>query len=691
MSISWLLGSVRAYDEQRPPKAHENGEMPRREADENSMRTAAAGGGRLADRLRRASIAGFVGRERELERLLDEGAVVTFVHGMGGIGKSALLDAAAERMRRRGDLVVRLDGREIEPTARGFLAALGVAAAGTRFTDLEHAAQGLGVGPTAVVVDDYDRLRLVYGWLRQTLLPALPERVRCVIASRFAPSSAWTSSPGWSEATAVLRLGPLDDADARALLARRGVEADAMPPLLALARGNPLALELAARGTDPHAVAGSFDAAAVLDVLARRCIDESTDARVRAAIEAACVVRCATRPLLAAMLGADHGDHDDMAALADLPFIERTGEGLLVSEVVRNAVLGRLAALDPERLATLRAAAWRVLESTLGTAQADRHAWRLTADVLFLVEQPEVREAFFPSATLSVAVENALSVDEAAVMAIAREREPPALQEILATWWIAARSSFRVARDGTGEVVGFGIFSDADAVPPALRAADPLVRAWLDHLAAGPGRSRGALFARALVCSAAAPDDARAALWIDAKRAYIDRPTQWAVYMRAREPIALLPTVERFGFQLAEPHAGEGDAREHTLLLHFGEDGIWTWLRRLVGAGAAGPASHAPSRPQPPWWLDVAARALRVDGAEVALSPLELGVLAHLLDAGGSVVTREELLDAVWKQRFTGSNVVDAVIRLLRKKLGHHAEALETVKGHGYRLIAPTA
>jgi DNA-binding response OmpR family regulator len=31
--------------------------------------------------------------------------------------------------------------------------------------------------------------------------------------------------------------------------------------------------------------------------------------------------------------------------------------------------------------------------------------------------------------------------------------------------------------------------------------------------------------------------------------------------------------------------------------------------------------------------------------------------------------------------------VVDAVVRLLRKKLGPHAEVLQTVKGFGYRLV----
>jgi DNA-binding response OmpR family regulator len=41
----------------------------------------------------------------------------------------------------------------------------------------------------------------------------------------------------------------------------------------------------------------------------------------------------------------------------------------------------------------------------------------------------------------------------------------------------------------------------------------------------------------------------------------------------------------------------------------------------------------------------------------------------------------------VWETSFTGgSNVVDAVVHALRAKLGPHGDAVETVRGVGYRL-----
>ena len=86
--------------------------------------------------------------------------------------------------------------------------------------------------------------------------------------------------------------------------------------------------------------------------------------------------------------------------------------------------------------------------------------------------------------------------------------------------------------------------------------------------------------------------------------------------------------------------------------------------------------------------LDIANRCLRIDGAEVALTPLEFGVMRVLVDAEHQVVTRDQLLEAVWNQSFEGSNKIDVVISALRRKLGPWAASIETVIGHGYRFSA---
>ena len=63
-----------------------------------------------------------------------------------------------------------------------------------------------------------------------------------------------------------------------------------------------------------------------------------------------------------------------------------------------------------------------------------------------------------------------------------------------------------------------------------------------------------------------------------------------------------------------------------------------------------------------------------------------VGVLDYLSQREGKAVPRAALLADVWGYAYEGgSNVVDVVVRSLRKKLGGRARAIETVSGVGYR------
>jgi DNA-binding response OmpR family regulator len=85
--------------------------------------------------------------------------------------------------------------------------------------------------------------------------------------------------------------------------------------------------------------------------------------------------------------------------------------------------------------------------------------------------------------------------------------------------------------------------------------------------------------------------------------------------------------------------------------------------------------------------LDPARREVSRDGAPVALSPKEFGVLEVLLLADGAVVSPEELLQRVWDEQLDpASNTVRVTVMNLRRKLGEPA-VVETVIGAGYRVL----
>ncbi len=85
--------------------------------------------------------------------------------------------------------------------------------------------------------------------------------------------------------------------------------------------------------------------------------------------------------------------------------------------------------------------------------------------------------------------------------------------------------------------------------------------------------------------------------------------------------------------------------------------------------------------------LDLRTRRASADGRTVDLTAREFTMLEVLIRHAGQVLSREQLLSHVWGYDYDpGSNVVDVYVGYLRKKLG--SEAIETVRGMGYRLSA---
>jgi hypothetical protein len=630
----------------------------------------------------------FVGRAEELARchaLIDGGgARVLFVHGISGSGKSALVHRSAAEADRDRTLVAVLDCQDIEPTEAGFRAALATAVpcngadAGTDgFTWLGDCADRV-----VVSLDQYEVLRLLDTWLRQAFVPALPANVRLLVASREQPHTAWHRLPAGT--FDVLRLGPLSDADSRALLRGLGVADGVARSITAFAGGHPLTLLLAAMAAreQPHRNVRNVTLDRLLDEFTRVYLDD-LDPATRELLQAASVVRRITRPLLAAMLP-DVDGWKAFQALTALPFVDRTSEGLSVHDAVQQVVLNDLRGSDPARHRELRRRAWTHLREEL--REVPRSAlWRHTADMVYLIENPFVREAHFPSDAHAYAIEDATPADEAAIHALIGHFEPPTSAQLLRTWWRRRPDTFRVARDTAGAVAGFFILTPSDRLDLRTFGDDPVVAGWLDHLARDPiPASQTLLLGRRWLTWDAGEglSPPQAAFWLDLKRYYMSlRPR-----LRRNYGTTIYPEI--YGQVLASLGGGtipdgavdlDGIAY-HGIYLEFGPSSVDGWLTRLA-ADEVGLTDDD--------LLDVDRRQALIDGGRVDLTSREFEVLHYLREHGGTPVTRHAMLTDIWgHQTVVGSNVVDVVIAGLRRKLGRHGDMVETIRGVGYRFRA---
>jgi DNA-binding response OmpR family regulator len=101
-------------------------------------------------------------------------------------------------------------------------------------------------------------------------------------------------------------------------------------------------------------------------------------------------------------------------------------------------------------------------------------------------------------------------------------------------------------------------------------------------------------------------------------------------------------------------------------------------LRRVVAGARArwGPVE-----------VDRVHRAVLLRGRVLPLTAREYALLSCLLEAGGEVVSRADLLSKVWaREDDPGTNLVEVHLSRLRDKLGADAAMIETVRRAGYRL-----
>ena len=313
----------------------------------------------LGDRLNGARHSHFVGRanERALFRTIlaepEWPFYVLYIFGPGGVGKTALLGEFAYLCNQTHTPVIHLDGRLVEPSPESFTSALQLALKLTPPT-LPLPTLAARSERWVILLDTYEMLVPLDGWLRTVFLPQLPENVLLVLASSQPPVPAWRTDPGWHELIRFLPLSDLSPAESQAYLASRDIPADQQSVVLDFTHGHPLALVLAA---DMFAQRGDihFQPEAVPDMiqtLLARLVQKVPGPAHRTALEACALARVTTEALLAEMLAMPDA-HELFEWLRSLSFIEASPEGLFPHDLVREALAADLRWRNPDWYAEL--------------------------------------------------------------------------------------------------------------------------------------------------------------------------------------------------------------------------------------------------------------------------------------------------------------------------------------------------
>ncbi len=545
----------------------------------------------VADQLADAASSTFVGRKPELALLRVGTAetpefVVAFVHGPGGIGKSRLLSAALDA-NLAGRPVLRLDCRDVEPTPRGLLRSVATLLGSQPDLDSVLAALSATDRPAIIGLDTYETFGLLDAWIRQVFVPGLSQGVVLMIAGRDRPGAGWLTTPGWAGLVREVHLGPLTDDQAFELLRARGIEGDDADRIADFAHGHPLALELAAAAfnAEPDEPLRLRSPVRAIDQLLQVVLNRLPP-RTIATLEAAAMARRVTEPILRALL-ASGNVHDEFADLRRLPFVEESAEGLLLHDVVRDAVSSDLASRDPEADARYRR---RALGFFMGQARRSsaETLWQATADLIYLIRNPVLRDACFPKRGSAHAVEPATLHDDASIREIIAAHEGGDEADLLVRWWEQHPETFSVARAPSGAVDAFVQVARIDRIDLELLAADPVSAACRRHLDDVPpadgekvlimrrwlGRETGELMSPAV-----------AACWLDVKRVYMElRPNLSRLYTAMRELEAQSPIFMPLGFARIDGAQISGDRFLEPVWLNFGHGSVDGWLSRLIDA-----------------------------------------------------------------------------------------------------------
>ncbi|WP_166427471.1 ATP-binding protein [Nonomuraea mesophila] len=529
----------------------------------------------LGQRLVAARNETFVGRQEELavfDAALRNSGSVLFVHGPGGVGKSALLRQLAQQALAAGRSVTLLDGRTLGPSPAAF-----ESAAETVFADERP----------VLLVDNFEDIQGLEGWLRERFLPRIPVSALVVLVGRLPPDLTWQADPTWAGTLLVLPLRDLSPVDAAALLEARGVAAGSLrESLLAFAGGHPLALSLGAAVAvkDERANSRWKPAQNVVATLLDQLVGEVPSPAHRHALEVCAQTYITTEDLLRAVL-----PDDDAATLFSwlrrLPFMESGTLGLHPHDVVREILRADLSWRDPQRYADLRQRIGGHLMAQVRTVP-DSNVLRIVGSMFYLRhhrKSPPGRDFWHQEDDV---YEEVFRLEETGnAVALVAEADGNESAAAVAFWAARQPEAFHLYRHtATGELAGVCVWLRLDRPGDEEAAADPVVAAaWSHARAVAPLRPGEHLSVGRIWVRDANQGLSTAMEWRGVGHSLRSERTAWS-FMAVPADDHRVDYYRRYSPYELDEHVRLGDS-EYTLFAHdWRALPAQVWLERLMSA-----------------------------------------------------------------------------------------------------------
>jgi hypothetical protein len=452
---------------------------------------------RLGKRLALARQRRFVGRNAELELFraaLGRDApdfAVLHIHAPGGMGKTTLLREFAQVAEAAGRPHLSLDGRNLDPSPAGFIAALHGA---LRLAPDERPLDALAATPDLILfLDTYELVAPLDAWLRESFLPQLPEGALVVVAGRQPPGSAWRAEDGWGALTRIISLRNLRPDESGAYLRDRGLSAQEAARVLDVTYGHPLALSLAADLLTQNRAAGAIDLRRdpdILDLLLERFVADVSDRSLRQALEICAHAFTTDEALLAHFLDKEQA-HAAFQWLRGLSFIEQGPHGLFPHDLAREVMEADLRWRDLNRFRELHEQVraciiQRILERS-GLAQQTA-----IFALLFLHRNNPFMRPFYAWQTFGqLYIDQAAPADLALIEQLILRHQGSQSLAVARHWWPRPQSTCYVFRAAGGAIAGFCHVLDISQIDADDLAADPAMPAALACLQAAAPQHQG--------------------------------------------------------------------------------------------------------------------------------------------------------------------------------------------------------